>query len=364
MIQPIEPYGPMEGGDVFFIQYRFNGGLKGGRAVSVGFQIRHEKNRMALVRRIKLKSYETRFECSVRRFRDFSEERPFIVLGAVLGIGLLSGIGTGAALGMVSNVRLQAKVQQQRAELEHIRGTSKAQVNALAARLGELQAQANRLNALGARLTEMGKLGNGEFNFEAPVGVGGPETPANDMPVQDLKESLGQLEQQFSSSGQQLSVLASLLFNNQLEQNAVPSRAPVRNSYITSNFGRRVDPFNGGVAEHKGVDFHASVGSSVMAVADGVVSYAGYRNGYGNVVDVDHSNGYLTRYAHNSRLTVKVGDLVRTGQEVAKAGSSGRSTGAHVHFELWKDGVVMNPIKFLGNPRGLQWASTNMVERQ
>ncbi|ETE29779.1 membrane protein [Xylella fastidiosa 32] len=364
LIQPIEPYGPMEGGDSFFVQYRFNGGLKGGRAVSVGFQIRHEKNRMALVKRIKLKSYETRFECCVRRFRDFSEERPFIILGAVLGIGLLSGIGTGAALGMVSNVRLQAKFQQQRAELEHIRGTSKAQVNALAARLGELQAQANRLNALGARLTEMGKLGNGEFNFEAPVGIGGPETPANDMPVQDLKESLGQLEQQFSSSGQQLSVLASLLFNNQLEQNAVPSRAPVRNSYITSNFGRRADPFNGGVAEHKGVDFHASVGSSVMAVADGVVSYAGYRNGYGNVVDVDHSNGYLTRYAHNSRLTVKVGDLVRTGQEVAKAGSSGRSTGAHVHFEVWKDGVVMNPIKFLGNPRGLQWASTNMVERQ
>ncbi len=103
---------------------------------------------MALVRRIKLKSYETRFECSVRRFRDFSEERPFIVLGAVLGIGLLSGIGTGAALGMVSNVRLQAKVQQQRAELEHIRGTSKAQVNALAARLGSYRLRLTALTRL------------------------------------------------------------------------------------------------------------------------------------------------------------------------------------------------------------------------
>ncbi|HHW4680107.1 MAG TPA: M23 family metallopeptidase [Xylella taiwanensis] len=304
---------------------------------------------MALIKRIILKSHETRVQCFVRQMRGFAEQRPLIVLGSVLGIGLLSGVGTGAALGMVNNARLQAKVERQQVELKHLQGTSQAQVNALAARLGELQAQANRLNALGTRLTEMGKLQNGEFNFDAPVGVGGPETPIHDMPVKDLKESLGQLEQQFSGSGQQLSVLASLLFNNQIEQNAVPSRSPVRNTYITSSFGRRADPFNGGVAEHKGVDFHASVGSSVMAVADGVVSYAGYRNGYGNVVDVDHGNGYVTRYAHNSRLTVKVGDLVRIGQEVAKAGSTGRSTGAHVHFEVWKDGVVMNPIKFLGN---------------
>lgn len=272
-----------------------------------------------------------------------------VVLGAVLGLGMLIGVGASTATGMVTNSALQAKVAQQQTELAQAQRASQAQVNALAARLGELQAQATRLNALGERLTQMGKLKDGEFDFDEPVGVGGGDEPVNDMPVQSLKQDLGQLEQQFSASGQQLNVLASLMFDHQLEQNSVPSRMPIRNTYITSGFGGRADPFDGGSAFHKGVDFHANVGDPVMSVADGVVSYAGVRGGYGNVVEVDHGNGYVTRYAHNSRLVVKVGDLVRAGQQVAKAGSSGRSTGAHVHFEVWADGRVVNPRKFLGD---------------
>ncbi|SOO19668.1 Putative peptidase [Xanthomonas citri pv. fuscans] len=271
-----------------------------------------------------------------------------VVLGAVLGLGMLIGVGASTATGMVTNSALQAKVAQQQGELAQAQRASQAQVNALAARLGELQAQATRLNALGERLTEMGKLKDGEFDFDEPVGVGGGDEPVSDMPVQDFKETLGQVEQQFSASGQQLNVLASLMFDHQLEQNSVPSRMPIRNTYITSGFGGRADPFDGGSAFHKGVDFHANVGDPVLSVADGVVSYAGVRGGYGNVVEVDHGNGYVTRYAHNSRLVVKVGDLVRAGQQVARAGSSGRSTGAHVHFEVWADGRVVNPRKFLG----------------
>lgn len=272
-----------------------------------------------------------------------------LVLGAVLGLGMLMGVGASTATGMVTNSALQAKVAQQQVELAQAQRASQAQVNALAARMGELQAQATRLNALGERLTEMGKLKDGEFDFDEPVGVGGGNEPVSDMPVKELTETLGQVEQQFSASGQQLNVLASLMFDHQLEQNAVPSRMPIRNTYITSGFGGRADPFDGGSAFHKGVDFHANVGDPVMSVADGVVSYAGVRGGYGNVVEVDHGNGYVTRYAHNSRLVVKVGDLVRAGQQVARAGSSGRSTGAHVHFEVWADGRVVNPRKFLGD---------------
>ncbi len=239
-----------------------------------------------------------------------------VVLGAVLGLGMLIGVGASTATGMVTNSALQAKVAQQQAELAQAQRASQAQVNALAARLGELQAQATRLNALGERLTEMGKLKDGEFDFDEPVGVGGGDEPVSDMPVKDLKQTLGQVEQQFSASGQQLNVLASLMFDHQLEQNSVPSRMPIRNTYITSGFGGRADPFDGGSAFHKGVDFHANVGDPVLSVADGVVSYAGVRGGYGNVVEVDHGNGYVTRYAHNSRLVVKVGDLVRAGQQV------------------------------------------------
>ncbi|WP_033007819.1 M23 family metallopeptidase, partial [Xanthomonas oryzae] len=271
---------------------------------------------MAL-KKVVIKSRQTRAQRAARQFQDFAADRPMVVLGAVLGLGMLIGVGASTATGMVTNSALQAKVAQQQAELAQAQRASQAQVNALAARLGELQAQATRLNALGERLTDMGKLKDGEFDFDEPVGVGGGDEPVSDMPVKELKETLGQVERQFSASGQQLDVLASLMFDHQLEQNAVPSRMPIRNTYITSGFGGRADPFDGGSAFHKGVDFHANVGDPVMSVADGVVSYAGVRGGYGNVVEVDHGNGYVTRYAHNSRLVVKVGDLVRAGQQVA-----------------------------------------------
>ena len=128
----------------------------------------------------------------------------------------------------------------------------------------------------------------------------------------------------------------------------MPSREPIANSYITSSFGRRADPIRGGRQFHKGIDFEADIGDPVLSVADGVVSFAGVRSGYGNVIEIDHGNGYVTRYAHNSRLLGRVGDLVRSGQQIARAGSTGRSTGAHVHFEVWEGGHAVNPRKFLG----------------
>ncbi len=264
-----------------------------------------------------------------------------LATGAALGAGLHSGIGS------IEMTQLRYRSMTQQTQLDATRDQAQREVNALAARLGELQAQANRLNALGERLTRIGQLADGEFDFDKPVGVGGVG-PTHDMPARDLRVGLNQLETRFKASGEQLSVLDSLLFNRKLDAESTPSRMPIANSYVTSGFGGRADPFGGGAAFHKGMDFHAVTGDPVLAVADGVVSYAGVRSGYGNVVEVDHGNGYVTRYAHNSRLLVQVGDLVRSGQQVAKAGSTGHSTGAHVHFEVWINGVVVNPAKFLG----------------
>lgn len=266
---------------------------------------------------------------------------------AAAAVVLAGGLCTGAAFSAAEMNRLRAQSAAQDAQIETVRREAQREVNALAARLGELQAQANRLNALGDRLTRVGQLGDGEFDFGKPVGVGGVG-PVRDMPAGELRAGLSDLEGDFKASGDQLSVLETLLFNRNLDANATPSRSPVARSYITSGFGGRADPFGGGGAFHKGIDFDANVGDPVMTVADGVVSYSGVRGGYGNVVEVDHGNGYVTRYAHNSRNVVKVGDLVRVGQEVAKAGSTGRSTGAHVHFEVWENGRVVNPRKFLG----------------
>ena len=283
----------------------------------------------------------------VGRLSDSAQRRPGVAAGILLASGLVLGLGASVGVAGAYNAHLQAKVDRQDAELKATRANSQREINALAARLGELQAQANRLNALGERLTRAGQLEDGEFDFEQPVPTGGPG-PVRDMPRDELQRELSSLEKEYAASGQQLSVMESLLFNRELDRNAVPSRDPIANSYITSGFGGRADPIVGGHQFHKGIDFKAKVGDPVLAVADGVVSYAGVRSGYGNVVEIDHGNGYVTRYAHNSRLLGRVGDLVRAGQQIAKAGSTGRSTGAHVHFEVWDNGRVVNPRKFLG----------------
>ena len=289
----------------------------------------------------------TRCNAAARHAREAAMQRPALALVLVLaaGVALGAGLRTGAAGARLAWLERQTASQQ--AQLEDTRDQAQREVNALAARLGELQAEANRLNALGERLTRTGQLADGEFDFDQPVGVGGVGA-THDMPPRELRSGMDQLAMQFKASGEQLSVLESLLFNRKLDAEATPSRMPIANSYITSGFGGRADPFGGGAAFHKGIDFHAAMGDPVLAVADGVVSYAGQRSGYGNVVEIDHGNGYVTRYAHNSRLLVQVGDLVRSGQQVAKAGSTGRSTGAHVHFEVWVNGAVVNPSRFLG----------------
>jgi len=268
--------------------------------------------------------------------------KPMLVVGVLLGVGFLAG----GAAGLVGTAGLRMQLGNQQAQLATAQRQSQREINALAARLGELQAEANRLNALGERLTRIGQLQDGEFNFDKPVGVGGAG-PVRDISAPELREGLDTLNRQFADSGEQLSVLESMLFNRQLDMNSVPSREPIANSYITSTFGRRADPIVGGSQFHKGIDFEADVGDPVLAVADGVVSYSGVRSGYGNVIEIDHGNGYVTRYAHNSRLERRVGELIRAGQEIAKAGSTGRSTGAHVHFEVWENGRFVNPRKFL-----------------
>lgn len=282
------------------------------------------------------------------RLRFWSLQHPLAAAGVLLAVGMLAGAVTRSAIGVAQVNSMQAADAARQTELQQVRRNAQHEVNALAARMAELQAQANRLNALGARLTQAGQLQDGEFDFNKPVGQGGVGR-SSDMPAGELRQRLAGLETQFGDADTQLSVLESLLFNREMDRNAIPSGDPIANSYITSGFGGRADPFGGGHQFHKGVDFEANIGDPVLAVADGVVSFSGERSGYGNVIEIDHGNGYVTRYAHNSRLELTVGDLVRSGQEIAKAGSTGRSTGAHVHLEVWQDGRVIDPRQFLAS---------------
>lgn len=271
-----------------------------------------------------------------------------VAAGVLFSAGFFVRGASGAALAELT--RLRQQVDQQQAQLVAARADAQREVNAVAARVGELQAQANRLNALGERLTTIGKLGDGEFNFSEMPGIGGAEE-VSDVAPPDLMASLNALQMQFDQSGRQLSVLEAMLFDQSLDAKRTPSGMPTR-GYISSSFGTRDDPFGRGRAHHMGIDIDANTGDPVVSAADGVVSFAGVKNGYGNVVEIDHGSGYTTLYGHNSKLEVRQGDLVRAGQEVAKVGSTGRSTGSHLHFEVHLNGRQVNPRLYLDKVRG------------
>jgi murein DD-endopeptidase MepM/ murein hydrolase activator NlpD len=224
-------------------------------------------------------------------------------------------------------------------------------INALTARLGALQAQVIRLNALGKRLVDMAGLEKGEFDFGSPPPQGGPEQPnvlsEKPLPLPILKQSVNDLNQQLDDQQEQLSVLETMFMHRNLLDEVLPKGRPVSDGWISSYFGYRTDPFTGRREFHQGVDIAGELGEPVVAVAAGIVTYAGKHGGYGNLVEINHGNGFVTRYGHNSKVLVAVGDTVSKGQEVALMGSTGRSTGPHVHFEVWRSGKVVNPIKYL-----------------
>lgn len=283
-------------------------------------------------------------------------------LGLLLGSAVLACIGLGAGLtsvvaspgqrtlGEIKN--LQHQVRQQNVQLAGVKQDAQRSLDALAVKLGQLQAESTRLNALGERLTQVGKLDDSEFNFGQPPAVGGVEDVSGSAYAlpSALGSSIDQLATQFDRQQAQLSALQSLLMDAKIESNLKPTGMPVP-GYISSYFGVRADPFDGRSARHTGLDIATPRGTPVHAVAEGMVTFAGVRSGYGNVVEIDHGNGYMTRYAHNSKLDVRAGQHVQVGGVVANAGSTGRSTGSHVHFEVWYDGRVVNPLAFVRNHR-------------
>ena len=245
----------------------------------------------------------------------------------------------------------QNELTEQREALEQAREASKSQITSLATRVARLQAQLTRLEAMGERVTELIGLDDKEFDFGVAPALGGPESPYSQGGTTSPLEFITQMDAmsaQLETRGRQLAVLESLLLDKHMGTEKLISGRPVETGYISSYFGYRTDPFHGGAAWHNGVDFSAPAGSDVIATAAGVVTYSGNMSGYGNLVVVSHGDGLQTRYGHNSKLVVKVGDLVRKGQVIAKVGSTGRSTSPHVHYEVVRDNLFLNPAKFLG----------------
>jgi len=243
----------------------------------------------------------------------------------------------------------QAEVLSQRDEVDGAIGDAERNLDALALRMGEIQSRVVRLDALGRRLVEMADLDAEEFSFDGVPARGGPDlvTEREPFEIPDFLTSLEELVQKLEDREPKLAVVEGTLMNRKLHAEVFPTGRPVSKGWISSVFGWRNDPMTGKRAFHEGVDFAGRANSEVVAVAAGVVVWSGSRWGFGNTVEVNHGNGYSTLYAHNKKNLVKVGETVKKGQVLALLGSTGRSNGPHVHFEVRRNGKAVNPIKFV-----------------
>ena len=243
----------------------------------------------------------------------------------------------------------QQVIDSQQQDLELVRQGTQDQVDAVMLRLAELQGRMTRLDALGERLTDKVNLNDGEFDFSEVPALGGPhEVSGADADHRvTLLDAIEQLADQIDDREQQLDLLDALIANRTIHDDSLVAGLPVKKGWLSSRYGRRTDPFTGKPSWHKGVDFAGKRGSDIVSVAAGVVVSSGTRHGFGLLVEINHGNGFLTRYAHNESNQVKVGDIVARGQVIAKMGSSGRSTGPHVHFEVLQDGKHRDPAQYL-----------------
>jgi murein DD-endopeptidase MepM/ murein hydrolase activator NlpD len=240
-------------------------------------------------------------------------------------------------------------LKSQKADVEQIRQDTLAQLQALSLKMANLQARILRLDALGQRLTEISELDDGEFDFTQTPAIGGPESvEEEELKVPDFIQALDNLTREIEDKQQQLELLDSIMADQQIQSASFLSGRPIDRGRISSPYGRRIDPFTGNLAWHQGIDFATErTGIDVKAVASGIVTFAEEKQGYGLMVKVNHGNGYETVYAHDEKLLVKPGDIVKKGQIIALSGNSGRSTGPHVHFEVHKNGRVVDPSSYV-----------------
>ena len=249
-------------------------------------------------------------------------------------------------LPLLQTLLLSAQEQQ----TQNAKDFMRENLNAMAVRLGQMQAQLIRLDALGERLSALAGIKSQEFRMNEPPGRGGAlstSIPAQDLSMNELTWQLDALSRHMENRYDYMGILENRLFDAKVKKKLMPTVKPVDVEWNASSFGWRIDPITGQNALHEGVDFLVDTGTPVHAAADGMVVVAEFHPQYGYVVDIDHGNDFITRYAHNSKILVKAGSLVQRGAIIAESGSTGRSTGPHVHFEVRYKGIAQNPNRFL-----------------
>jgi murein DD-endopeptidase MepM/ murein hydrolase activator NlpD len=295
--------------------------------------------------------------------RSMSLSLSHVLLTASLGLALVIGLAGALywlSLRFAADLKIplvhELVLAAQKNESERSREFMQQNLNAMAMKIGEMQAQLTRLDALGERLSSMAGIRSQEFRFSETPGMGGAQSatmPPQNLTLSQFNEKVALLSRQMESRTDMLGLLEAQLFEQAVKKKAMPTMMPVSAPYNASGFGFRIDPFTGQQAMHEGIDFITDVGTPVVAAAGGVVQFAGFHPQYGNMIDIDHGNDLVTRYAHLSKVLVKEGDLLQRGRRIGESGSTGRSTGPHLHFEVRFRGAAQNPGKFLlaSNPQ-------------
>lgn len=243
----------------------------------------------------------------------------------------------------------ETEINDQRLTLAELRATTEKSLDTMAGRLSTLQGYVMRLDAVGSRLAAMADLNDIEFGIENTPGMGGPSPDPDQSPafVPDIFNTFDELESTLIDRSEKLAAMESMLINRTLQEQRSLGGKPSLGGYLSSMFGYRTDPMTGKKAFHEGIDFAGKSGTPIVAVAAGIVTWSGTRFGYGKLIEISHGNGYVTRYAHNSKNLVNVGEKIEKGEVIALMGNSGRSTGTHVHFEIIQNGRHVDPKKYL-----------------
>lgn len=279
-----------------------------------------------------------------------------VVLPALAGVGTYYGVRylEDPVITEDSAERWQNRIREQQAQIQDLRERSEEQLKAQTRKLAEMQGRLVRLDALGERLVDVADIRSDEFDFQAPSAMGGPQAPdaaSSNYQPPAFVDTLDNLSRTLSRREQQMEILDGLMKDRRLEQKSSLSGRPITDGWMSSRYGYRTDPFSGKLAMHEGMDFAGKEGSDVVATASGVVTYADERWGYGKLVEINHGDGFTTRYGHAREITVEAGDIVKPGQVVARMGNSGRSTGPHVHYEVRKDGQPVDPRPYIYRKR-------------
>lgn len=274
-----------------------------------------------------------------------------VAAGTMLGVKIADGRWELLFDNSIGEMHHQLVVQQ--SHVDAGREQLDSSLAAMTGKLAQMRSRLVRLDALGEQLTQIASLEDGEFDFSVAPGLGGPDESlvnevANSVDIQqELATMFARLDNSLNSRESQLNVLQSMLSENKLKSERMVAGRPITKGWMSSEYGMRLDPFHGNKRWHGGVDFAGRKGSDIIAVASGVVTWAGERSGYGLMVELNHSDGYVTRYAHNERNVADLGAIVKKGEVIAKMGSSGRSTGPHVHFEVFKNGRTVDPASYI-----------------